>query len=122
LPMLTRLLTSLLARVSNWCPLVLKVCLNCAQECVIFLQVLIAWGNSVSNVVVWQIQFVTNPRVFLFTVASILALKPTWPFIHWVPSICSLGLSGQNMKQTTHFHIMPRLRMNGPRMSSLYGA
>jgi hypothetical protein len=40
-------------------------------------------------------------------------LGPTQPPFQWVPGALSLGVSGRGVKLTTHFHLVPRLRVSG---------
>jgi hypothetical protein len=54
----------------------------------------------------WQGQ-----KIFLFFVASGLALGPTQSPIQWVPGALSLGVKQLGMKLTTRPHLVPRLRM-----------
>jgi len=47
------------------------------------------------------------------TAVSRPALGPTQPPSKWVPRALSQGQSGRGIKLTTHFHLVPRLRMRG---------
>jgi hypothetical protein len=50
---------------------------------------------------------------FLLAPASRSALGPTQPPIQWVPVVLSPGVKrGRGVTQTTHPHIVPRLRMS----------
>jgi hypothetical protein len=51
------------------------------------------------------VRFPAGPRHFLFSVSCRLALGHIGPPIQWVPE------PSPRMKLTTHFHLIPRLRM-----------
>jgi hypothetical protein len=50
---------------------------------------------------------------FLFSTASRPALRPTQTTIQWSPGALSLGLSGKDVKLTTHLQLVPRSRIHG---------
>jgi hypothetical protein len=51
--------------------------------------------------------------IFLFFKMSRPVLGPTQLRFHWVPDFFYNGLSGRSVMLTTHFHLVPRLRMSG---------
>jgi hypothetical protein len=47
-------------------------------------------------------------KMFLFSIASRLALGPTQPLIQWIRGA---GRDSQDMKLTTYLHLVPRSRV-----------
>ena len=60
-----------------------------------------------------MVQFLGWDEISRFTRTSKSVLEPTQPNIRWVPGLFHRGYSGRVVKLTTHFHLVPKLRMSG---------
>jgi hypothetical protein len=59
----------------------------------------------------WGFESRKGLGILFFTTVSRPALGPNQPPIQWVPGALSLGV--QDVKLTTHFNLVPRLRNSG---------